>query len=104
MFRRRINKAAREDGSAEHHESDGFWTLGSNLRDRGSIHSDVWRGPASDLARRGTVAVYPISGWWKEREHLERYNRIARFSLVISIVTPPTDVDIYTPVLNVITI
>jgi hypothetical protein len=61
-------------------------------------------GPASDLARRGYVVVYPVSGWWKDREHLERANRVARFSLVISIVTPPTDIDIYTPVLNVITI
>lgn len=101
-FRRRINKAAREEETAEYREPDSFWTLGPNLRDRGSIHSDLWQGPASDLARRGYVAVYPVSGWWKDREHLERYNRIARFSLVVSIVTPPTEIDIYTPVVNLI--
>lgn len=103
-FRKRINKAAREEESADRHESDTRWTLGPNLRDRGSLHSDLWQGPASDLARRGVVGVYPVSGWWKEREHLERYSRSARFSLVVSIITPPTEVDIYTPVVNEIAI
>jgi hypothetical protein len=102
-FRKRVNKAAREE-PGQTHASDTGWKLGTDLRNRGSLHSDLWRGHASDLARRGTVAVYPVSGWWKEREHLQRYHRIARFALVISIVTPPTEVDIYTPVLNQIAI
>ena len=102
-FRKRINKAAREDVPGTH-ASDTSWMLGKDLRDRGSLHSDIWRGPASDLARRGVVAVYPVSGWWKDREHLEKYNRSARFSLVISIVTPPVGIDIYTPVLNQIAV
>lgn len=103
-FRRRINKAAREEESTDRHDSDTRWTLGPNLRDRGSLHSDLWQGPASDLARRGVIAVYPVSGWWKERQHLERYSRSARFSLVVSIVTPATEIDIYTPVVNQIAI
>jgi hypothetical protein len=98
-FRRRVNKAAREEGGHTS-ASDSGWTLGTGLRDRGSLHSDRWRGPASDLARRGAVVVYPVSGWWKDRQHLERYYRSARFALVVSIVKPPTEVDIYTPVLN----
>jgi hypothetical protein len=102
-FRTRVNKAAREEGGPTH-ASDAEWTLGTDLRDRGSLHSDLWRGAASNLARRGAVAVYPVSGWWKDREHLERYHRVARFALVVSIVTPPTEVDIYTPVLNQIRI
>jgi hypothetical protein len=96
-FRRRVNKAARE-------QSDTRWILGTDLRDRGSLHSDLWRGPASDLARRGVVAVYPVSGWWKDREHLERYHRTAKFALVVSIVTPPTNIDIYIPVVNQIAV
>jgi hypothetical protein len=102
-FRKRVNKAARQE-AGHTHASDTGWTLGTDLRDRGSLHSDLWRGPASNLARRGAVAVYPVSGWWKDREHLERYHRSARFALVVSIVTPPTEVDIYTPVLNRIAI
>jgi hypothetical protein len=102
-FRKRVNKAARQEAGRAH-ASDTGWTIGTDLRDRGSLHSDLWRGPASDLARRGAVAVYPVSGWWKDREHLERYHRVARFALVVSIVTPPTEVDIYTSVLNQIAI
>jgi hypothetical protein len=102
-FRKRINKAARTE-AGKTHESDTGWTLGVGLRDRGSLHSDIWQGHASNLARRGMVVVYPVSGWWKDRKHLERYNRSVRFSLVVSIVTPPTDVDIYTPVLNQIAV
>ena len=102
-FRKRVNKAARQE-AGQTHASDTEWTLGSDLRDRGSLHSDVWRGAASNLARRGTVAVYPVSGWWKDREHLERYHRVTRFALVVSIMTPPTEVDIYNPVLNQIQI
>ena len=98
-FRKRVNKAARQEDDHRRAQDTG-WTLGSDLRDRGSLHSDLWRGHASDLARRGAVAVFPVAGWWKEREHLERYHRTARFSLVVSIRTPPTEVDIYTPVAN----
>jgi hypothetical protein len=102
-FRKRVNKAAREAGDGRR-ASDTGWTLGSDLRDRGSLHSDFWRGPASDLARRGHVAVFPISGWWKEREYIGRFHKTARFALVVSIVTPPTEIDIYTPVANQIAI
>jgi hypothetical protein len=98
-FRKRVNKAARRVSDSRR-ASDTGWTLGSDLRDRGSLQSDFWRGPASDLARRGHVAVFPISGWWKEREHVGRFHRTARFALVISIVTPPTEIDIYTPIAN----
>ena len=37
-------------------------------------------------------------GWWRERAHLGRWNRAARYSLVVSLHTPEEDVDIYTPV------
>lgn len=102
-FRKRVNKAAREAGDGRH-TSDSEWTLGSDLRDRGSLHSDFWRGPASDLARRGHIAVFPVSGWWKEREHIRKFHKNARFALVVSIVTPPTAIDIYTPVVNQIAV
>jgi hypothetical protein len=35
---------------------------GSGLTSIGSVHSDVWRGPAVDLASRGYLAVYPTMG------------------------------------------
>lgn len=102
-FRKRVNKAAREVGDGRR-SSDSEWTLGSDLRDRGSLHSDFWRGPASDLSRRGQIAVFPVSGWWKEREHIGKFHKNARFALVVSIVTPLTEIDIYTPVVNQIVV
>ena len=64
-FRKRINKAARAEGEVVSSVDDTGWLLGPTLRDRGSLHSDIWRGPANDLARRGVLAVFPVGGWWK---------------------------------------
>jgi hypothetical protein len=97
-FRRRINKAARTDGGIVSPVNDTGWVLGPTLRDRGSIHSDIWRGPASDLARRGVIAVYPVGGWWKERIQHERFNSSARFALVVTISAPTINVDLYTEI------
>ncbi|HGQ7357777.1 TPA: hypothetical protein ACL1TV_006392, partial [Pseudomonas aeruginosa] len=67
-------------------------------RHKGSLHQDIWKGTAADLASRGMLAVFPGMGWWRTRPNLQRYNLPARYSLIISIKTPETDVDIYTPV------
>ena len=76
------------------------WTIGVQARHRGSLHSDTWTGTAADLASRAVIAVYPAMGWWKSRPALERYNRAARYALVVSIKAPGVDVDLYTEVAN----
>ena len=45
------------------------WLLGA-FRDRGSIHCDIWRGTAVDLAERDAIGVFPVAGWWKEKPFL----------------------------------
>jgi hypothetical protein len=102
QFRVRINKAAEDElNDVEPGDSDSaYWRYGAKARDRGSIHSDIWEGPASDLARCNLIAVHPVGGWWKERHHLKRFDSIARFSLVVTIDAGENDVDIYTPVMN----
>jgi len=72
------------------------------MRDAGSVHSDFWYGTAADLATRDTIAVFPVTGWWKEKPALKRYQRGARYSLVVSIRAPGAVTDIYTPVQTVI--
>jgi hypothetical protein len=101
-FRHRINLAARdaEEGSNTNTGNDSHWVLGTQNRHKGSVHSDIWRGPAADLASRGVLAVYPVSGWWKTRPKLERYNQPARYSLLISIRAPEVDVALYTAIAN----
>ncbi len=98
-FRQRINKAEREDEEDRSRERDTEdWFLGPDLRDHGSIHSDTWSKSAAELATRSKIAVFPVVGWWREQLKLGRADRKARFSLVVSIETPPTGVDIYAPV------
>ena len=64
----------------------------------GSLHTDIWHGTAADLAQRGAIAVFPVTGWWKERPDRDRSEAGARYSLIVSIETPGQDVDIWTPV------
>ena len=64
QFEQRINKVAREEGYEPPGLSDRGWQFGrlSGLTSLGSVHSDVWRGTAADLASRGYLAVYPTIG------------------------------------------
>jgi len=98
-FKARINKAAESDDDAE--ETDGGserWTIGRNNRSLGSLHCDIWTGSAADLSTCNLIGVYPRIGWWRERGHLGRGERKARYSLMVSLHTPAQEVDIYTPV------
>ena len=97
------NQAAREaEDSLQIRTDDSNWFFGVNLRTHGSIHSDVWTGSAVDLVDREILGVYPVGGWWKEKKELERWDQIARYSLIVTIQVPEVDVDIYTPVSNLI--
>jgi hypothetical protein len=67
-FQARINRAARDEEEGIRTTSDDRnWKIGPQNRHRGSLHSDIWTGPAVELASRGVIAVYPASGWWKTR-------------------------------------
>lgn len=100
-FRARINAAARDDEErVNRNDNDPNWVIGKKSRHKGSLHSDIWKGSAVELASRGAIAVYPSLGWWKTRPKLERYNQRIRYSLVVSINVPDVDVDLYTPIAN----
>jgi len=101
-FKQRINRAARDEGvsTTSTAPSDQNWVLGSNLRKLGSIHSDIWKGTAVELAHRGYIGLYPVMGWWRTNKRQECWSKIARYSLIISIKTPETD--LYTPISNMI--
>jgi subtilase family protein len=105
QFRYRINQNVRdgEEGTAVG-GADTDWLLGKKLRHLGSLHCDTWRGTAVELAQRGILAVYPSLGWWKSRKKLERYNKQARYALLISIKAPEVDVDLYNAIQNQIAI
>jgi len=103
VFEQRINRAAREEDYEAAGLSDLGWRFGyanRSLTSTGSLHCDTWRGRAVDLASRGHIAVYPTMGWWNKRPHLEGWKKSARYSLVVTIATPGTETNIYTPVAN----
>jgi hypothetical protein len=99
-FKLRINRFERDEeyDADAHHGDTGTWLLGGNTPTNGSIHSNVWRGTAAELANRSHMAVYPTTGWWKTRPSEERYTRSVRYSLIATIETPDVNTDIYTPV------
>lgn len=97
-LRKRVNKLAREDEEEDIDSSDPGWLLGPSLRGKGSLHHDRWIGTAADLARRESIAIFPVVGWWRERHQLGHWKKAARYALVVSIRTPKTEVDIYEPV------
>ena len=98
-FIRRLNAAAREEGERPDSESGSQrWLIGANSRNTGSVHSDIWKGTAADIASCNLIGVYPVIGWWRERAWLGRWDRKARYSLIVSLHTPDENIDIYTPV------
>lgn len=102
-FKKRMSRAF-WDSSMEFPRSareSRHWVVGEDNRTLGSLHSDWWRGTAAELARSGHIVVYPVSGWWKDRKHLKQHDQPARYSLLVSIESRKTSIDLYTPIVNV---
>jgi hypothetical protein len=99
-FRKSLNKRAleEEEGKPATGGDSSGWFLGEQTRFKGSIHSDTWSGTAVDLAERGVIGVYPVSGWWKDQPKRDRSQLGARYALVVGISTEAQEVDIWTPV------
>lgn len=98
-FLARINAAAAMEENEQHtNHQDPEWWLGEQQRHKGSLHQDVWEGTAAELASRGYLAVYPAMGWWRTRPKLERYDLTAHYTLIVSIRTPETEIDLYSAV------
>ena len=94
-FRARINRAARDEEEGTRTSGDDpHWLIGKQTRHRGSVHTDIWRGSAADLASRGVLAVYPALGWWKTRTKLLGYDKAAPYTLIVSIHAPDILVDL----------
>lgn len=97
----RSNVGARDKDIDYGAEDPSGWDLGSQLRTRGSLHQDTWRGSASDLALRNKIAIIPVAGWWKQNQKNLIYDRAeieVPYSLIVSLDAADSDVDLYTPV------
>lgn len=100
LFKQRLSLAEREDPDApiDNVGEDRNWVLGANGRKRGSLQCDWWEGTAAQLAASDYIAVYPVTGWWRERPFLGKVESIAPYSLVVSIETPAQGIDLYTAI------
>lgn len=95
-FRRRYSKSDEKPEKAG--PEDDYWLLGSQATAAGSLHCDLWRGPAVDLAAHDQIAVFPVGGWWKSHLGQQRANDKGRYALLLSISAPEQDVDLYAEV------
>ena len=102
-FKRRMSAAANDSDDTE--SVDGTsedWSIRESIRSKGSVKKDFLETNGADLSTRKYLAVYPKSGWYKSRKKLEKYNDSVRYSLIVTIETEDTNIDIYTPVANLI--
>lgn len=94
----RVNKAARDD-DGDYGGGSVDWKIGTqNGRTRGSIHRDWVEMTAAEAAEANVIAVFPRTGWWKERHYLGKFAKGTRYSLIVSVKAPNVEVDLYTPV------
>lgn len=104
-FQRRVSASADMEDDAESPDlRDEDWTIKERVRSKGSIKKDFLKTDGANLASRNILAVYPKGGWYRSRKVLEKYDQEVRYSLIVSIETPETEIDIYTPVENLISI
>lgn len=80
-----------EDAGPVEGPDSAEWDFGTNRRDVGSLYIDSITLNASDLARRGCIAVHPVGGWWKDSKRVDPADCIARYGLVIEIDSPSED-------------
>ncbi|MCB2057319.1 MAG: S8 family peptidase [Novosphingobium sp.] len=92
-FRRRLTQPRDHDEPTANEGS--HWLLGPNAFQAGSLHCDLWRGAAVDLASHDEIAVYPVGGWWKSHTGQQRMNDKGRYALILSIDAPGQAVDLH---------
>lgn len=99
-FRQRINKQAREEGEKPLElKTETGWLFGRDQQtSSGSLHTDIWRGTAADLASKEAIVVYPVAGWWKNRPKMDQSDQGVNYSLVVSIEAPEVEVDLWAAV------
>jgi hypothetical protein len=100
-FKQRVNPSERNiprQRPAASEPADPRWMLGEDSISAGSLHCDVWTGPAIELLNRDTLCVKPINGWWRNRASTDICNRKSRYALIVTLKARNADLDIYTPV------
>lgn len=104
-FKRRISAASsgtEENDDEKIKKTSESWTLKERVRSKGSIKKDYLTTSGIELSGRRFLAIYPKNGWYKTRKNLGKVNSQVRYCLIISIETPMQEIDLYTPVMNIV--
>lgn len=103
-FKKRVNASERENPriAPQSEPDDDRWMLGPNSVSAGSLHCDVWAGPAIELLGRDMLCIKPINGWWRQRQSLDICNKTTRYALVVTLKARNVDIDLYTPIRTLI--
>lgn len=99
QLRSRLNGKAPNSGNRSAKRAKEHFILSDKQEHApGSIHSCIWEGPAIDIAHANAVAIYPTAGWWKERPQFDQSQEGVNYSLIMSLQTEATNVDLWTPI------
>jgi hypothetical protein len=102
QFIARVNREASndEDGASRPSSGSERWLIGSDQRNLGSLHQDIWEGSGQELAACNSIAVYPVGGWWKRNQRKDRLDLPVRYALLVSVKTNEQGIDLYTPIVT----
>jgi len=104
QFQKRLNQLAIDEEEERPPVADDAsqWFFGAQDKDgrhKGSLHGDfIFNASGADLAERGMIGVFPVSGWWKEQPKHDRSDHGVSYALVVSLETAEQGVDLWTPV------
>jgi hypothetical protein len=102
-FKSRVN-TAEPAATGPTAADDDRWLLGPNSVSAGSLHCDVWSGPAIELLGRDTLCIKPVYGWWRDRAGRDYPNKKTRYALIVTLKAQNVDIDLYTPIKAIVDI
>ena len=99
-FKEQVNAAERDSPrqAASREPDDTRWMLGARSMSAGSLHCDIWTGPAIELLGRSHLCIKPVMGWCRQRASPEICNTIRRYALIVSLKSHNVDIDLYSQV------
>ncbi|MCD8208846.1 MAG: S8 family peptidase [Bacteroidales bacterium] len=95
QFIRRVSHIEK-DGVEKTKNDSSRWGIGIQKRNQGSVMSDYIVSTAAEIASCNKIAVFPATGWWKDKKYRDdkdkKDNKSIKYSLVVSIETKKTEI------------
>lgn len=101
-FQIRISKPDSETKENRTKRTGVEWAIGKKANLKGSIRKDFITANGRELSERNVLAIIPKNGWYKNLKRQKKFNEVVRYSLIVSIETDETEIDLYTPVFNIL--